>query len=412
MKALVLDELRKEEERGEGWVPKRTDKNRDENRRYKRTESSDEQEEERRRRKQPRSGSLDELEEEGEDEDLEEGYSEDKEVLKEVLNLRFSNLNKKKIQSEEKKNEVGMSSSGTRKDALHSKGDSDTDDEDQVELVFVRRTNTGAWGRAAGGVISSGGVPKPPPRSTFTSRASVGSNIGGLGSASRSSLSSRRGSISETVAAITAHRSSLSSGSLLSSRASTSFGSSRTGTGRISNAGVGSSTGRPNSTASAGNRPQNRRGSGLSLTSLGISGNVASSGYGNTGLSGGGGTFSLDEGDETKGSAEDFPGNETNNSGATVADRRRDSANKATGRINISASEDDKYDDESCDGVVTRLLDRSILARPEDKGSVRILGANMLRCASWVTTKVSCSPTSYSLIFWQPFLLLAALCCY
>ncbi|KAF2364850.1 hypothetical protein FHG87_004397, partial [Trinorchestia longiramus] len=144
-----------EEEKGEGWGSRTTEKSRDENRRYRRSESVDEQDDERRKRKH-RSGSLDELEEEGEDEDLEEGYSEDKEVLKEVLNLRFSNLTKKKLQSEEKKNEAGMSSSSSRKDALPNKGDSDTDDEGQVELVFVRRTNTGAWGRAAGGVISSG----------------------------------------------------------------------------------------------------------------------------------------------------------------------------------------------------------------------------------------------------------------
>lgn len=328
---------------------------------------------------------MDELEEEGEDEDLEEGYSEDKEVLKEVLNLRFSNLSKKKVH-EVNKNEAGMSSSSTRKDVYHSKVDSDTDDEDQVELVFVRRTNTGAWGRAAGGVISSGGGHKATSRSSFGSRSSVGSNIGGIASASRSSLS-HRGSISETVAAITAHRSSLSSGSLLSSRTS----SSRPVSCRASNVAVGSSSVRPNSTVSSGTyRPQNRRGSGLSLTSLGISSNVASSGL----YTGG---YSLDSAEEFRSAINESCEKES----STVisgGDRRKESLSKAssfgvgnekTSRVGgLSGSEEEKYEEESCDGVVTRLLDQGVPVLQDEKTGVRGIGANIIKCASWVSTKV------------------------
>lgn len=382
MKLLVLDELNSEEERGEEWGVKRLEKPREEVRRFRRSESSEEQDEDKKRRKR-RSGSLDELEEEGEDEDLEEGYSEDKEVLKEVLNLKFSNLNKKKFHGEATKNEAGMSSTASRKDVYHSRIDSDTDDEDHVELVFVRRTNTGAWGRAAGGIItSSSSGHNKPNRSTFGSRSSVGSNIGGIGSTSRSSLS-HRGSISETVAAITAHRGSLSSSSLLSSRTS----SSRPATCRTSN--VSSSGPRPNSTTSTGtNRAQNRRGSGLSICSLGISSNVASTT--NAPYSGG---FSLDSSDEyktalscDKDTSGVLPSNERRKSviRATYISSGHDRSNRAG-----TVSEDDKYEDESCDGAVAHLLDRGVTVRPEETTRVHVIGANMMKCASWVGTKVS-----------------------
>ncbi|KAF2364851.1 hypothetical protein FHG87_004398, partial [Trinorchestia longiramus] len=127
---------------------------------------------------------------------------------------------------------------------------------------------------------------------------------------------------------------------------------SRQGPGRLSN--PASSSGRSNSTAGAGtHRPQNRRGSALSLTSLGHSGNVATSGIGNTSLSGG--TFSLEEGDEDNngGRAPASGGHEQTGAVSSTGDRRRDSGNRATVRVNTAGSEEEKAEDESCDGVVT-----------------------------------------------------------
>ena len=305
-------------------------------------------------------------------------------MLKEVLNLRFSNINKKKFQSDEKKTKTLKSgSSGRSGDIYRSKVDSDTDDEDHVELVLLRRTNTGAWGRAAGGVISTGSTHKRGLSSFGGSRSSIGSNIGGIGSASRSSLSGHRGSISETVAALTAQRSSLSSGSLLSTRASTS---SRPVPNRVNSSGT---SGRPSSTAgsaSSSSRPQNRRGSGLSLTSLGFSGN--------SGVS-----HSLDAADEYRSGFPSVPEKE-GGSGSFGVEKRLECANRASiistsgvdsskGRVSITGCDEEKYEEESCDGVVTRLLDRGNVIRQDERTGVRSIGINMMKCASWVNTKVN-----------------------
>ena len=376
---LVLDELRREGDRGERRGSKIVDLHRREvSQRLKRCESLGEGEEEKKRRKRQSLG-LVELEEEGEDEDLVEGYSEDKETWNEIIDLPCSTLERTKPDTKENKNEAGMSSAASRREVYRTKVESDTDDEDQVELVFIRRTQPNTWSRAASGVVTSAGDSRLPKnrRGSVWSRSSIGSNIGGISGASRASFS-QRGSICETVAAITAHRSSLSSGSLLLARANAKPGAIRSG-----NASAAVGLGRQPSTAT--NRPQYRRGSGLSISSLGVSSNLGSIGLSNTTKTGG---LSLDSSDDFKCAISGSVDKESSKS-INGNERQNDRTQKNERLRRIVASEDEKFDEESCDGVVTRLIDRGTPLQRDERSKGSRISSNMMRCASWVSTKVS-----------------------
>ena len=378
-----MDELRKDEDRGEGWGNKIA---RDIPRRYRRCESVDEIEHSSRLKR--RSGNLDELEEEGEEEeDLEEGYTEDKEVLREVLNFKQANFRKKKAFSVDYKNDHTIANPiSARRDLCKLKLDYDSDEEEQVELLYVRRTIPGAWSRPAGSTVSWAGN-KSNTHGSFGSRSSISSNFGGIGSATRNSLS-HRGSISETVAALAAHRSSLSSSSLLCSRnvpkclsrsANTSFTLTSSSSARKTSVNLVRDVSRP---------PGNRKGSGLSLTSLGFNSNLAAnSGVDNLNYTGG---LSLDSSEEFKnilsGNCAD---RETYSRFSNLnVERKFERFKKYSASLAVEGSGEERFDDDG-DGAVTRLLENSELPPYYDGRKEGSLGSSMLKCTSWVSTKVS-----------------------